>query len=106
MQRIGRSTPRARSSRRWPARLGHRTRYFHLPRWWPMAFAADRALAALGLYWQTLHLVGESDWHVGVSCDKACRQLGYQPAMTLADGCCVRPWPGASEQRPSPGEAA
>ena len=69
------------------AALGVAPRYFRLPSLvGPVAFAADRGLAALGLYWQTLHLVGESDWHVGVSCDKACRQLGYQPAMSLAEG--------------------
>jgi nucleoside-diphosphate-sugar epimerase len=69
------------------AALGVVPRYLHLPRLvGPMALAADRALALLGLYWQTLHLVGESDWQVGVSCEKACRQLGYQPTVTLADG--------------------
>ena len=69
------------------AALGVRPRYLRLPRAiGPMAFAANHALSALGLYWQTLHLVGESDWHVGVSCDKACRQLGYRPTMTLAGG--------------------
>jgi nucleoside-diphosphate-sugar epimerase len=69
------------------AALGVRPRYLHLPRLvGPMAHAADHALAAFDCYWQTLHLVGESDWHVGVSCDKACRELGYQPSMTLADG--------------------
>ena len=51
-----------------------------------MAYAVDRALAALGIYWQTAHLLGESHWHVGVSCEKACRELGYRPTVTLAEG--------------------
>jgi nucleoside-diphosphate-sugar epimerase len=50
------------------------------------AFAVDRALAAMGLYWQTLHLVGEGNWHVGISCEKAKRELGYRPASTLNEG--------------------
>lgn len=52
----------------------------------PTAFILDRILAALGIYWQTLHLVGEADWHVGVSCEKAARELGYAPAVDLAEG--------------------
>jgi len=52
----------------------------------PTAFALDRLLAAVGVYWQTLHLVGEADWHVGVSCEKAVRELGYAPAVELAEG--------------------
>jgi len=52
----------------------------------PVAHAVDQALAAAGIYWQTLHLVGESDWHVGVSCEKARRELGYRPAVELQAG--------------------
>jgi nucleoside-diphosphate-sugar epimerase len=52
----------------------------------PTAFALDRLLAAVGIYWQTLHLVGEADWHVGVSCEKAIRELGYSPTIELAEG--------------------
>lgn len=50
------------------------------------AFAVDRILASAGLYWQTLHLVGEGNWHVGISCEKARRELGYRPAVTLSEG--------------------
>jgi nucleoside-diphosphate-sugar epimerase len=50
------------------------------------AFWSDRALAALGLYWQELHLVGEADWHVGISCEKARNELGYQPQIGLREG--------------------
>lgn len=67
--------------------LGVSPRWLPLPRLvGPTAYAADRVLAAVGAYWQTLHLVGESDWHVGVSCEKACRELGYQPTMSLNEG--------------------
>lgn len=52
----------------------------------PAAYWTDRALAASGLYWQTLHLVGESHWHVGISCDKLCKELGYTPTVTLREG--------------------
>ena len=67
--------------------LGAPVRYWRLPRsLGPAAGALDRALAALGLYWQSLHLVGESHWHVGISCAKAVRELGYDPAVDLAMG--------------------
>lgn len=52
----------------------------------PTAFILDRCLAAFGLYWQTLHLVGEANWHVGVSSEKAARELGYAPVVNLAEG--------------------
>jgi nucleoside-diphosphate-sugar epimerase len=67
--------------------LGTSPRFLRLPRLTAtVAYAVDRTLAAMGCYWQTVHLVGESDWHVGVSCDKARRELGYRPARTLAEG--------------------
>jgi len=67
--------------------LGAPPRFLPLPRAVaPLAWAGDMALAACGLYWQTLHLVGEADWHVGVSIDKARRELGYDPAVTLDEG--------------------
>ncbi len=52
----------------------------------PLAYWGDRTLAALGLYWQNLHLVGEADWHVGVSIEKARRELDYQPTQELEGG--------------------
>lgn len=52
----------------------------------PLSYAADRALASLGVYVQPLHLVGESHWHVGISCAKLETQLGYQPRMELEEG--------------------
>lgn len=62
-------------------------RYWRLPRLvGPAACVLDRALAEFGLYWQSLHLVGESHWHVGISCAKATRELGYHPEVDLAMG--------------------
>lgn len=62
--------------------LGAPVRYLRLPRSvGPTAYALDRALAALGPYWPSLHLLGESHWHVGISCAKAMRELGFKPAI-------------------------
>ncbi|HEY3817217.1 MAG TPA: NAD-dependent epimerase/dehydratase family protein [Polyangiaceae bacterium] len=63
------------------------------PRWIPLpgavaslAFVADTQLSRLGVYWQTLHLVGESNWHVGLAVDRAERELGYSPLYGLDHG--------------------
>lgn len=50
------------------------------------AYRLDMALAAMGIYWQTLHLVGEADWNVGLSCEKAKRELGYTSKFSLTEG--------------------
>lgn len=61
--------------------------YLKLPRWVaPLSFSGDRVLASIGFYWQTLHLVGEADWHVGVSVEKAKAELGYSPRVSLSEG--------------------
>ncbi|MBI3273333.1 MAG: NAD-dependent epimerase/dehydratase family protein [Planctomycetes bacterium] len=52
----------------------------------PVAHACDAALTAAGIYWQNLHLVGESTWHVGVSIERARRELGYSPEFDLDHG--------------------
>jgi nucleoside-diphosphate-sugar epimerase len=63
------------------------------PKWIPLpaavasaAFVADTQLSRVGVYWQTLHLVGESDWHVGLSIERARRELGYDPPYDLDHG--------------------
>ena len=67
--------------------LGVPPRFLPLPRLVaPLAYFGDMALAACGRYWQPLHLVGEADWHVGVSIAKAERELGYAPAVALDEG--------------------
>lgn len=67
--------------------LGARPRYLRLPAISAqMAYFGDSLLEHLGIYWQALHLVGEADWHVGVSVAKAQRLLQYQPKHGLADG--------------------
>lgn len=67
--------------------LGAQPRFLKLPGIIaPLSYLGDRALASVGLYWQTLHLVGEADWHVGVSIRKAQQELGYSPRVTLRPG--------------------
>ncbi len=67
--------------------LGVPPRFLPLPRVIaPLAYFGDMTLAACGRYWQTLHLVGEADWHVGVSIAKAERELGYAPTIALDEG--------------------
>jgi len=54
--------------------LGVEPRFFPVPAIvGPVAYQVDMALARAQRYWQTLHLVGESDWNVGVSCAKGAR---------------------------------
>jgi nucleoside-diphosphate-sugar epimerase len=52
----------------------------------PIAYQADRILAAAGVYWQNLHLVGEAHWHVALSCAKLKEKLGWKPAVELEEG--------------------
>jgi nucleoside-diphosphate-sugar epimerase len=69
------------------AALNVTPRFLQLPAFVaPLSFIGDRMLASVGLYWQTLHLVGEADWHVGVSIRKAQTELGYTPTVTLGQG--------------------
>lgn len=69
------------------AALGVQAKFLPLPRFVaPTAYVLDRALAAIGVYWQNLHLVGEADWHVGISPAKAIQQLGYHPTVDLPEG--------------------
>ncbi len=69
------------------AALGVEPRYLPLPAAAArLAYALDRLTAAAGLYVQPLHLLGEADWHVGVSVDKAVALLGYDPRVSLREG--------------------
>ena len=52
----------------------------------PVAYLGDRLLASAGVYWQNLHLTGESHWHVALSCAKLKSRLGYTPTVTLGEG--------------------
>jgi nucleoside-diphosphate-sugar epimerase len=51
-----------------------------------LAYRIDRLLEATGRYNQTVHLLGEANWSVGVSIDEAKDKLGYDPRLGLADG--------------------
>ncbi len=67
--------------------LGVRPRWIRLPG--PvasLAFEADDQISRLGYYWQTMHLVGEANWHVGLSIERAQRELGFDPLYAIDQG--------------------
>jgi nucleoside-diphosphate-sugar epimerase len=67
--------------------LGVPLRVVRLPRLvGPAAYWMDRLLASAGIYWQNLHLVGESHWHVALSCAKLKERLGWAPGIELEEG--------------------
>ncbi len=67
--------------------LGVRARYVPLPAVVAsVAYDADWLLSTFGIYQRTLHLVGEATWNVGVSIDKARRELGYAPTVAIDEG--------------------
>jgi nucleoside-diphosphate-sugar epimerase len=67
--------------------LGVRPRFLPLPAFVARAsYFVDSLLAMQGIYQQTLHLVGEADWNVGVSIERARADLGYEPSVGLEDG--------------------
>lgn len=62
-------------------------RRLRLPAWvGPVAGGADRALQALGLYQQKIHVLSEMDKTIACSIAKAERELGYRPAIELEEG--------------------
>jgi nucleoside-diphosphate-sugar epimerase len=62
-------------------------RWLHLPSVAAsLAYELDTQVSRLDRYWQTLHLVGEANWNVGVSIEHARRQIGYAPPFALDDG--------------------
>jgi len=62
-------------------------RWLHLPGVAAsLAYGVDTWASRLGRYLQTVHLVGEANWHVGVSIEHARRQMGYEPPFTIDDG--------------------
>jgi nucleoside-diphosphate-sugar epimerase len=67
--------------------LGVRPRYLRLPAVAAkVAYGVDWMLASLDRYQQEIHLVGESDWQVGVSIAKARQVLGYAPTVAIDEG--------------------
>lgn len=67
--------------------LGAKPRFVYLPAAIAqVAWCMDMMLSSIGLYWQNLHLLGEADWHVGVSSARAQSELGYVPNRSLAEG--------------------
>jgi nucleoside-diphosphate-sugar epimerase len=51
-----------------------------------VAFAADLALQALGVYHQKVHVLSEMGRTIACSVKKAERELGYRPAVALEEG--------------------
>jgi nucleoside-diphosphate-sugar epimerase len=69
------------------AALGVAPRYMHLPSFaatW--AYDLDAVLSWMDFYVQPLHLLGEANWHVGLSIEKARAELGYSPTVALEEG--------------------
>jgi nucleoside-diphosphate-sugar epimerase len=67
--------------------LGVQPRWIHLPDVAAsVAYELDTQVGRLGRYWQTLHLVGEANWHVGLSIERARRELGYDPPFDIDHG--------------------
>ena len=67
--------------------LGVESRWLRLPSAASsLAYVMDTWISRLDRYWQTVHLVGEANWNVGVSIDRARRDLGYDPPYTIDDG--------------------
>jgi len=51
-----------------------------------IAFAADAALQAIGLYHQKIHVLSEMNKTIACSVAKAERALNYQPTVELEEG--------------------
>jgi nucleoside-diphosphate-sugar epimerase len=67
--------------------LGVNPRFIPLPELTAtVAYRADSLLATFGLYQRTVHLLGESNWNVGVSIEKAREELCYSPKVAIEEG--------------------
>jgi nucleoside-diphosphate-sugar epimerase len=67
--------------------LGGAPRWLRLPSLVAdVAYITDDQVSRLGRYWQTLHLVGEANWNVGLSIERAERELDYRPDHDLDHG--------------------
>jgi nucleoside-diphosphate-sugar epimerase len=62
-------------------------RFFRLPSFSAsIAYRMDRLLAAGGFYSMNFHLLGEANWNVGCSSEKAQRLLGFNPKVDVRVG--------------------
>ncbi len=67
--------------------LGASPRLLTLPAWVAnIAYAVDTILNKFGFYQQEIHLLGEANWSVGLSIEKAKALLGYRPQTNLKEG--------------------
>ena len=51
-----------------------------------VAWVMDRAMQAVGLYAQKIHVLSEMNRTIACTVDKAERELGYHPRVDLAEG--------------------
>ncbi|HYG76750.1 MAG TPA: NAD(P)-dependent oxidoreductase [Planctomycetota bacterium] len=67
--------------------LGVSPKFLRLPAFSAsVAYQIDCAIAACGLYSMSFHLLGEANWNVGCSSQKARERLGWQPQVDLFEG--------------------
>ena len=69
------------------AALGVPARFFPLPvASAKLAYAVDRLVSATGFYSMNFHLLGEADWNVGCSSERAAEMLGYRTTVDVWEG--------------------
>lgn len=51
-----------------------------------VAYGVDWLVSACGFYAMSFHLLGEANWNVGCSSQKAVELLGFKPTMDVAEG--------------------
>lgn len=67
--------------------LGVELKTRHYPKFIAKACAVvDKALGSFGMYWMDVHVAWESIKDMGVSIEKAKRELGYRPQIELREG--------------------
>jgi len=67
--------------------LNVRARFIRLPAVTAtVAYRIDRLISACGLYSLNFHLLGEANWNVGYSNDKARQLLGYRSSVDVVEG--------------------
>ena len=62
-------------------------RRLHLPHFVSStAYGVDRCLQSIGLYHQKIHVLSEMDKTIACSIQKAKKELGYDPSISLKEG--------------------
>lgn len=69
------------------AAMGRKVKRMHLPAFLAdMAYLLDELISLFGGYWMLPHIVGESTKHICCKIDKAKKELGYKPSVSLEQG--------------------